>query len=443
MRFVYNVLFTFFFLLCSPFYFLKMVRRGNWKRDFAQRFARYDAKLKQAITNRHVLWIHAVSVGEVNMATHLIRALELRAPNLKIVVSTTTSTGMEQLKKLPSHISRIYFPIDRRPYAARALRVFNPEAIVLVEAEVWPNFLWAARRRKIPVFLVNARMSNRSFPRYRLAGFLFRDLFAQMAGVTVQNESDGQKMLKLGVRKEALRVVGNLKFDAAKVNERPLVSARDLLTRLGVQEDTMILLGGSTHAGEELMLAEIFQRLKPKFPKLFLVIVPRHFERGKEVGDQLTQKGLKFVYRSLLTPQSSYRPGEVEALLVNTTGELRNFYNEADVIFVGKSITAEGGQNPIEPAALGKAVVFGPNMQNFTAIADAFLKAKAAVQARDAATLETAIADLLANEDKRAELGRNALVVVQQNEGAVERTVDMIVHAFKDEDIYVAPKPTV
>lgn len=441
MQFIYNALFTVFFALSAPFYFIKMARRGNWRKDFGQRFARYDGKLKQAITNRHVLWVHAVSVGEVNMATHLIKALEVRAPNLKIVVSTTTSTGMEQLQKLPHRISKIYFPIDRRAFAARALRLFNPEAIVLVEAEIWPNFMWAARRRKIPVFLVNARMSRRSYPRYRLFRFLFGSLFSQFAGVTAQNEDDAKKLRKLGVRPEALQVVGSMKFDSARLSERPAVSARGLLEQVGVREGQPILLAGSTHAGEEKILAEIFRRLKARFPDLFLVIVPRHFERGKEVGDQLEAMGLKFAYRSLLSASVRHAPGEIEALLVNTTGELRNFYQEADVVFVGKSLTAEGGQNPIEPAALAKATVFGPNMQNFTAIADAFVKSGGAIQARDEAQLEAAIADLLANPKKRAELGRNALKVVQENLGAVERTVEMIVHAFKEEDIYVTPPP--
>src|SRR4051795_10624188 len=179
MRFFYNVVFTFFFLLSAPYYFWKMRRRGNWKTGFAQRFGKYDAKLKTAITNRHVLWMHAVSVGEVNIATHLIRAIEARMPNLKVVVSTTTSTGMGELrKKLPSHVPKFYYPIDRRKYVSRALRVINPEAIVLVEAEIWPNFLWKAHDRRIPAFLVNARLSEKSFRGYRRAAFLFRPIFS-------------------------------------------------------------------------------------------------------------------------------------------------------------------------------------------------------------------------------------------------------------------------
>src|SRR5437763_3910284 len=153
MRILYNILFTLFFWLSSPFYFFKMWRRGDWADGFGQRFGRYSSKIKQAVTNRHVLWIHAVSVGEVNISTQLIRSLEPRLPNLKIVVSTTTSTGMAQLRQLPSHIQKIYYPIDRRDYVSRAILTIHPEAIVLVEAEIWPNFLWRARDLRVPAFL--------------------------------------------------------------------------------------------------------------------------------------------------------------------------------------------------------------------------------------------------------------------------------------------------
>src|SRR5688572_16726506 len=152
MRSLYNILFTIFFCLSAPYYFLKMWRRGNWRRGFRQRFGRFDSKIKQALSNRHVLWIHAVSVGEVNVSTQLIRALEPRVPNLKVVVSTTTSTGMGELRrKLPSHIGKFYYPIDRKRYVQRALSLVHPVGIVLVEAEIWPNFLWRARQLKMPV----------------------------------------------------------------------------------------------------------------------------------------------------------------------------------------------------------------------------------------------------------------------------------------------------
>src|ERR1043166_4445911 len=188
MRGLYNILFTFFFWFSSPYYLLKMWRRGGWRDGFSQRFGRYSSKIKQALTNRHVLWIHAVSVGEVNISTQLIQALEPRLPNLKIVVSTTTSTGMAELnRKLPSHIQKIYYPIDRREYVSRAIMTIHPEAIVLVEAEIWPNFLWRAFDLHVPIFLVNARLSQKSFRGYKRFGSLFRPLFAGFTGVGCQN----------------------------------------------------------------------------------------------------------------------------------------------------------------------------------------------------------------------------------------------------------------
>src|SRR5947208_5194451 len=168
MRSLYNILFTIFFCVSAPYYFLKMWRRGNWRHGFRQRFGLFDSKTKQALSNRQVLWLHAVSVGEVNVCTQLIRALEPRAPNVKVVVSTTTTTGMGELqRKLPSHIQKIYYPLDRRSYVSRALLTIHPEAIVLVEAEIWPNFLWRAQTLQIPTFLINARLSKRSYRGYR------------------------------------------------------------------------------------------------------------------------------------------------------------------------------------------------------------------------------------------------------------------------------------
>jgi 3-deoxy-D-manno-octulosonic-acid transferase len=400
----------------------------------------YDSKFKQAITNRDVLWIHAVSVGEVGVCTQLIRALEPRLPNLKIVVSTTTSTGMGELqKKLPKHISRIYYPIDRRACVSSALATVRPKAIVLVEAEIWPNFIWRASDSGTPLFLVNARLSPRSYPRYRRFGFLFRPLFAAFTGVGAQNEADAAGLHELGCRPEATRVVGNLKFDSAKLDEKMLLDVPTMLQQIGVAQNATLLVGGSTHAGEEAVLAEQFLRLRKRFPDLFLVLVPRHMERCKDVGRELRERDVKFIYRSEITASRQLKPGEVNCLLVNSTGELKYFYEHAGVIFVGKSLKAEGGQNPIEPGALGKAMVFGPHMQNFADVVRSFLAAEGAVQVRDEAELEKALADLLADPARRERLGRNALAVVRENLGAIERTVDMIIEHLDDGKLYIAP----
>jgi 3-deoxy-D-manno-octulosonic-acid transferase len=438
-RTLYNILFVIFFVVTLPYYFMRMTRRGNWVDGCLQRFGIYDTKLKQALTNRQVIWLHAVSVGEVNVCTQLIRAIEPRLPNAKIVVSTTTTTGMGELKhKLPNHISKIYYPIDRKKYVARALASVKPGAVVLVEAEIWPNFIWRARNLHIPVFLVNARLSNRSYRGYKRFGFLFRRLFATFAGVGAQSEADAARLRELGCHPEAIQVVGSLKFDAARLDERRRLNVPAMLRQLGVPHDAQLLVGGSTHAGEERILAETYLRLRERFQQLFLVLVPRHFERSREVGRELTARGIKFAYRSEITAHTQHPIGELQCLLVNTTGELRHFYEHATVIFVGKSLTAQGGQNPIEPGALGKAMVFGPNMQNFAEAVASFVAQDGAVQVRDAGELEAALAQLLSDDARREQLGRNALKVVRENLGAIERTVDMIVQHLDKEEFYVA-----
>jgi 3-deoxy-D-manno-octulosonic-acid transferase len=440
-RTLYNILFLIFFVLSSPYYFWRLRRRGDWQRDFGQRFAIYDPSVKQALTNRHVIWLHAVSVGEVNLCTQIIRALEPRAPNAKIVVSCTTTTGMAELRRrLPTHVSKIYYPLDRRKYVRHALATVNPLAIVLVEAEIWPNFLWRAHDLNIPVFLANARLSDRSFPRYKKFGWLFRPLFASLTGVGCQNEEDADRLRAVGCRTDAVQVVGNLKFDAATLSERRNFDVRALLRQLGVADDAPLLVAGSTHDGEEIILADSTRRLREKFPKLFLILVPRHFERCKDVGQKLRARGVKFIYRNEIFPATHLAPGEVDCLVVNTTGELKFFYEPADVVFVGKSLTAVGGQNPIEPGAQGKTIVFGPNMQNFADITRNFLKQDAAVQVKDAAALERVLGELLANPARRAELGRNAEKVVAENLGAVERTVEMILPHLKENGFFIAPE---
>jgi 3-deoxy-D-manno-octulosonic-acid transferase len=417
---------------------MRMRRRGNWRAGLTERFGKFNVIFKQSITNRQVLWLHAVSVGEVNVCTQLIRAIEPRMPNLKIVVSTTTTTGMAELKKkLPTLVSKIYYPLDLRKYVSRALSAIYPEAIILVEAEIWPNFIWRATEMGIPVFLVNARLSDRSYRNYKRFAFIFRPLFASLAGVGAQNEADAARLRELGCRPELIQIVGNLKFDAAHLETQVNLNVDGMLRQIGVPAGARILLGASTHDGEEAVLGEIFLRLRKQFPDLFLVLVPRHFERSRDAGRALRDRGVKFIYRSDVGSSTQLKPDKVDCLLVNTTGELKFFYEHATVIFVGKSLTAKGGQTPIEPAAVGKPVIFGPNMQNFSDVVRDFLAKDGAVQVQNASELETKLAELLASETRRAELGRNAIKVVRENQGAIDSTVDMIVKRLDNGEIYI------
>ena len=442
MRTLYNILYMICFGLASPYYFWRLRRRpADWTTGFGQRFALYDPSIKQALTNRQIIWLHAVSVGEIGLCTQLISALEPRAPNAKIVVSCTTTTGMEEYRKrLPSRITKIYYPLDRRRYVRRALATINPVALILMEAEIWPNFLWRARDLGVPVFLANARMSPRSYPRYKKFGWLFRPIFASLAGVTCENDEEVRKLCEVGCRPDKVQAVGNLKFEPATLTEKRSLDARGLLRQIGVAEDALILVAGSTHEGEELLLVDISARLRKKFPNLFLVLVPRHNERCPELGRKLKAQGVKFVLRNTIFDDTHLAAGEVDCLLVNTIGELKFFYEPASVVFIGKSLRAIGGQNPIEPAALGKPVVFGPNMQNFKDITRIFLGKEAAVQVKNPEALERVLEELLAKPVRRAELGRRALEVVAQNQGAIGRTVEMILPELARRGVYVVPE---
>ena len=438
MRTLYDILLTVALILNAPFYLLKLWRRGNWKQGFRQRFGRFNSKVKQSITNRHVMWIHAVSVGEVNLVIRLIEEIERRLPNLKLVVSTTTTTGMGELRKrVPGRIEKIYYPIDRRKWVQRSLGTIHPEAIVLVEAEIWPNFLWRAQQMGVPTFLVNARISDRSCRGYRRLGRLFRGLFGGFSRVCCATEADARRLREIGCRDDAVRVVGNLKYDTAVAGGKAL-DTRAVLRELGVPDDAPVLLGGSTHDGEEVVLADTWLKLRDQFPKLFLILVPRHHERARDAGREVRARGLRVAYRTDMDRGRIPEAGTTDCLMVNTTGELKAFYEIATVVFVGKSLTAHGGQNPIEPAALGKAVVFGPNMENFPAIVPEFLAEQAVRQVGSADELAKTIRELLADDRERDALGSRARAIVERNLGSIARTVDVIAERLKDEQIYVA-----
>ena len=438
-RLVYNIIFLLFFILSAPYYFWKMWRRGNWQYKFFERFGFYNSQFRKRICDKPVVWFHAVSVGEVNICIRLIKETMPKLRNFKFVVSTTTSTGMEGLLKgLPEVVEKIYYPIDFFFSVSRAFKLINPKFIVIVEAEIWPNFLWTAQKKDIPVFLVNARLSERSFNGYQRFGVLFKKIFNSFATVGCCDEKDKERLIKLGCKPESVFITGNLKFDTSSAIGGGNLDVRGLLNKIGVFPNARIIVGGSTHNGEEEVLTRTFINLKKQFPDLFLILVPRHFERAKSVVDVLEALEVSFVLRTGINQEKRYEPGSIQCLLVNTTGELKEFYKVATVVFVGKSLTAEGGQNPIEPAALGKPIVFGPNMQNFLAIVKILLNRQAAIQVKDASQLEAVFQRILKDSDFAKKLGDNALKVINENRGAIEKTMSMMFNVLKEKGIEIS-----
>ncbi len=426
-RFGYNVLFAVFFFLSAPYYLWKMVRRGNWRKGFMQRFGCYDTELRKRIEAAGpIIWIHAVSVGEVNQCVPLQRELQKRLPGYAWLISTTTATGMAELcRKSGGDVIKIYYPTDFAGSVRRALRLIEPRMLLLVEAEVWPNMMWAARCREIPVALVNARLSDRSYARYRKVKFLFAQLFGSLETVCAQSEGDLARWQELGCRPERITLTGNIKFDAVSTTPPGRVDAAAMLERIGVHADAKVIVAGSTHDGEEEILARVCSMLRKSLGNIFLVIVPRHMERGARVQSAVEEQGLLPLRRSRID-SGDWTAGGTNCLIVDTTGELVDFYAAADLIFVGKSLKSGGGQNPLEPAALGKPVIFGDKMANFRDIVRILVGSNAVRVVRSELDLRSTIGKLLENESELSSLGEAAARCIAENRGSLGRTVDAL-----------------
>jgi len=425
---VYNLFFPLVFLALLPGFLRRMLRRGGFRENFGQRIGRYRAEIRARFSPGRWWWIHSISVGETLVALKLARELRRRDPGLRIVVTVTTSTGFAlALEARADWLEVLYNPIDARGIVAAALDLIRPERLILIEGEVWPNLLAECHARRIPVALVNARLSPRSERRFLKVRYWVAPIFELVEQVCVPETTDLRRWQQLGVRPERLHVTGSIKFDA--VNETvPARTAefRALLDALGVRADAPILVAGSTWAPEEKILADTFVALRREFRALFLIIVPRHVERAADILNELDRMGLRIDRRSVLPLPAS---APCDGLLVDTTGELRDWYALATVVFVGKSlpgIAEVGGQNPAEPAALGKPIVFGPHMENFAALVDLLRLHQAAVSIPDAATLTAAIRDLLQNPAKRAALGEQALAALTAHRGATNRTAELL-----------------
>ena len=423
-RLLYNLLFPLGLLLFLPAYVVKMRRRGNYRRNFGQRFGIYShaARLRRPLHS--TTWIHAVSVGEVAIALKLAAKLHQLDPAFRCVLTTTTSTGFAVAEsEAPEWMQVMYNPLDFWPVVQRAFAMIRPARIVLVEAEVWPNLAAGARARGIPLALVNARLSERSERRFRRFRRVVEPTFRCLDLVCAQERRDIERWEALGVPHERIKEVGSIKYDPADAQRDPTIAV-EVLRRFGINPDTQpILLGGSTHPGEEEILARTFMHLREEFPTLVLLIAPRHVERTRELRETLQALGLKTALRSEAEASGSATP---DCLLLDTTGELRNWYCVATVVFVGKSLTAHGGQNPVEPILADRPVIFGPHMQNFASLAHALVAEDAAIQVRDAEALTEATARLLRDDQHRARLVRNAERVLAPHRGATQRTAELL-----------------
>lgn len=430
---LYNLLLPLGLMLMLPGAIVKMRRRNGRWRDLAQRVGLWDDATKAAIAalpRARRLWVHAVSVGEVGVAQKLITRLLQAAPDLGLVLTTTTPTGhalaTEFAAQHPGHIVPLYSPIDLPGVGGRFLKLLQPAELILVEAEVWPNLMAAAEWRGVPVSLVNARLSPRSARRYRSLRWLVGPIFRLLRQVLVQEPADVARWESFGVNAERIHLTGSIKYDpeGAVVPPAKVEELREALARAGVLPGQPILLAASTHAGEEVEMGRVFQRLREAVPELALLIVPRHVERRAEIVAALQAIGVQPALRSDATARVN---PAAPCLIIDTTGELAAWQHHATLVVIGKSFLAEGGQNPAEAALARKPVLFGPHMENFTPLVDLLLRNGGARQVADFAELTTACRELLLNAataEKMASAGSAALIA---HRGATLRTVQRLV----------------
>jgi 3-deoxy-D-manno-octulosonic-acid transferase len=420
MPYLLNILYLLTLLVLSPWLLYKALTTGKYRRGLA---CKLTGSVPRPWGEGPCAWFHGVSVGEIHLLRPVVAAFRARYPGWRCVISTTTDTGYDEACKRFPDLPVIYWPLDFTWAVRRALRRVRPGLVVLAEGELWPNFLWAAKRAGVPVAVVNGRMSPRSARRYVRLGPLARRLFGRLDLCLAQTEEYAASYRALGVRPQVVHVTGNVKYDGVQA-DRDNPRTQELKRLLSVAPNDLVWVAGSTQAPEEEIALGVYRQLRGRFPALRLFLVPRQKERFEEVAGLLCRAAQPFVRRSGLREPMTDREAVV---LVDTIGELGALWGLADLAYVGGSLDGRrGGQNMIEPAAYGAAVLFGPHTWNFKDAVGRLLEQGAAVQVEDAASLEREAARLLGDSGARARLGEAARRFVLSQRGATELTVDRL-----------------
>ncbi len=419
MRYVLNGLYLLTLLLLSPWLLYKAFSTGKHRRGFWEKIS---GRARLRTSNAPCAWFHGVSVGEIHLLKHVAAEFRKRHPDWDCVISTTTDTGYDEACKRFPDLGIFFWPFDFTWAVSRALWRVRPTLVVLAEGELWPNFLTAAHWHGVPVAVINGRMSPRSARRYQRVRWLVQGLFRKLALCAAQTEEYAAAFRALGARH--VRATGSVKYDGACA-DRGNPQTRSLRELLRVDTDDLVWIAGSTQAPEEEVVLKIYAAARKKHANLRLVLVPRQKERFDAVAGLLDRSGFAFTRRSRLPQEGSAQTGDrSNIILMDTIGELGALWGLADLAFVGGSLDGKrGGQNMIEPAAYGAAVVFGPHVWNFKDTVGRLLENEAAVQVRDAAELEQETMRLLADSEARAGLGLAARRFVLSQQGATERTL--------------------
>lgn len=425
MRWLLNAVYLLLLVSISPVIAWRMFRHGRYRQGLAEKLlGRVDIKAD----GRPVVWFHAVSVGEVIQLQKVVDEFRRRTrEEFQIVVSTSTDTGWELVQKRFVDCQPTWFPLDFSWAVRQAIRRIQPAQVVLMELELWPNFLAECHRQDVPVSIINARMSERSHRGYCRIRYLLKPLFSRLALVAAQSQTYADRLISLGAPKERTVVTGSIKFDGVETS-RTNPKTENLRRIFGLTSGETVFMAGSTQEPEEQLALESWMQLRNQHPGLRLILVPRHRERFEEVAALVASRNFPLLRRSTML-DSAVQHVETTSkpvILLDTIGELSACWGLADVAFVGGSFGKRGGQNMMEPAAYGACVLFGPNTWNFRDIVERFCEADGCTQLQSPDQLTSSVDDMLNDPARRMQMGRNAQKAVLQQQGATARTAELL-----------------
>ena len=425
MFWLYNVLWLLAFPGVLSYLALRSLLSGKYRRNLGPRLG-LGLRDRVKTINRGVIWVHALSVGEVLSAVSLLYSLRDQFPEYELFFTTTSETGQQVARQRLAGLNcRFYYlPLDLWWIVRRTIKTIGASLFVLVETDLWPNLLWCLAREGTPVVLLNGKVSDRSFPRYRLGHRFISKVFNNINVLCMQSEEDGRRMRMLGVEASKLNVTGNIKFD--QPSSKPVGSERDQLVKeLGWVPPSATWVAGSTHPGEEGIILEVYTRLKEEFPNLGLILAPRSQQRFSEVFTMVKQRGWQTARRSQLLGENS-RGVQLDVLVLDTIGELARIYSLGNFAFIGGSLVDSGGHNPLEAAQRGLPVVFGPHMKNFKEIGTILIESGGGFQISTEDELFEQIKGWLVAPAKCKEQGKRAQGALEAHRGAVARSIEVI-----------------
>lgn len=421
MKTLFDILYLLALILASPKIIYRMIMHGRYRGGWSQRLGKIDRG-----NAGKCIWIHAVSVGEVNATRTLVDAIE-NALHLEVVISATTDTGYARAKEIyGDRLNVFYFPFDFSQVMKRAIKNISPAIILLMELEVWPNLVQIANKKNIPVVVVNGRISDRSFPRYKTVKFATKWMFPKLSLVLAQTDQYAKRFIKLGCDKNKVIVTSSLKYDTAQTTGS--VTGADILKRqLNLSYEKLLVIGG-TGPGEEKIAIDIFTKLKQEagLEDMRMAIIPRKPERFAEVTQLIAQSPFGFIGLSTIKADDKNLTTKPAIILGDTMGDLKKFYAIATVVFVGRTLTPMGGSDMMEPTALGKCTIFGPHTFNFRQTVDALLNEGGAIQVKDAERLYKMVKKCLTDNDYAQSIGAKGQEIIMKNQGATQKTLEAI-----------------